>query len=176
MTVKKKIIIGSIVLAIVSGVIVFLVVKNKKKKNNQIVEDGISTDKSLIGKDPTPPIGLNLATPPQSVLTSPEYKEIKGKLSYINGTLDTMELQGGKIVNPKTGTPYSEGLLQYVWLAHNREFKKINAGLVPNASINPYVQKMLNDTISRNTSIFDPKKYNYEANWYLEYKSKGGKE
>jgi hypothetical protein len=176
MTVKKKIIIGSIVLAIVSGVIVFLVVKNKKKKNNQIVGDGISTDKSLIGKDPTPPIGLNLTTPPQSVLTSPEYKEIKGKLSYINGTLDTMKLQGGKIVNPKTGTPYSEGLLQYVWLAHNREFKKINAGLVPNASINPYVQKMLNDTIASNDRVFDSSVYNYNAKWYLDYKKRGGVE
>lgn len=173
---KKTLIIGGITLAVIAGVVTFFVIRRKNGKNNDLIDPSLSTSPSTRSQEGST-LTEDEPTPPE-VLNSKLYKESKDTLDYINGTLDMMKLKGGEIVSSTSGKPYSVGILQYNWLVHNKEFNKVleNMAKSSNAKAKPYVQKMLNETIARNTSIFDPKKYNYEANWYLEYKAKGGKE
>lgn len=166
MNTKKKIIIGSIIVSLIGAVIVLLVVK-KKKKNNL---DNLSSQEKdkLVNTDPNATNTTNAVIQlgiPQAVKNSSEFQKQKENLDYINGTLDMMKLINGKIVSTKSSTPFSEGLLQYTWLAHNREFKKIT---------NPYLKPILNKTISRNNMLFNPTVYNYNAQWYKDYKANGG--
>jgi len=153
MTNTQKIGIGISIGALIIGGIVYYIIKKKKKANTK--------QKPII----IPP---NLTN---NVLI----KSVKEKTDYIHGTLDTMKVVNNEIVSAKTSNPYSIGLLQGVWRIHQEELEKqrnkIKRSKEP-SNIKDFAFSLVNNVNDRNSTYFNPKEYNYQAQWYKDYLAK----
>jgi len=148
-----KIAIGVTLSALIIGGIIYYIVKKKKKVNTE-----------------QKPIVI-----PQDLSNNELIKSVKAKADYIHGTLDTMKVVDGVVVSAKTSNPYSIGLLQGVWRIHQEEFEKqrskIRSSNEP-SNVKEMALSLIKNVSDRNTLYFNPKDYNYEAQWYKDYLSK----
>jgi hypothetical protein len=111
---------------------------------------------------------------PKKHQDNPLIVSTKNKIDYIVGTLDTMQLKKGVIVS-KSGSPYDVGLLQGVWRIHNNQIdelkRKVDVSTQPK-EVKDIAYEMIKNVSDSNVSIFNPKEYSYEAQWYKDYLKK----
>ena len=164
-----KIILGvSAIILVIGGVWYFMKKKKKPKGTTKSNSLDISKDSVSVPKD-----ALSI---PKDYSNNELVKQIQDKTNYIHGTLETMKVVDNKIVNPKSGNPYSIGLLQGVWRIHKKQFDKLKLKINNSnelKGVKDFANKLVSNVDNRNTSIFSPKQYSYEAQWYKDYLKKG---
>ena len=162
MTTTTKIIIGATATILIGGGVWYFIKKRKTPKQP------LKKDEEV--KQVTKQVAI-----PKDYSNNELVKKVKDKTDYIHGTLDTMKVVNNKIVDSKNSNPYTVGLLQGVWLIHQREFDKLK-GIV-NSSKEPkgvkdFSIKLVENLTNRNSTIFNPKEYSYQTQWYKDYLKK----
>jgi hypothetical protein len=118
--------------------------------------------------------GVRIFTVPQEYDSNPLVKNIKSKTNYILGTIDTMQLKNGVIVN-KNNSLINIGLLQGIWRMHTEEMdrlkKIVSSSNEPN-NVKEVAYKLIENANDNNSAMFDPKFYNRESQWYKDYLSR----
>jgi hypothetical protein len=109
---------------------------------------------------------------PPSYANNPLVVSTKSKTNYILGTLDTMQLKNGVIVNKKTGSPIVIGLLQGIWRMHTEELERLKDVVDKSnepSDVKNVAYRLIENATHNNVQMFDPKEYSYQAQWYKDY-------
>jgi hypothetical protein len=143
-------------------------------------EDEDDDSKPPTTKPPTtkPPTTKPPTTKPSTTVDyslHPKIKKLKKKIDTIYLTLEDLENRNGVVVYKSSGKPVSYGLDQGVWILTQRDITGLKNAL--NAeTIKPEVKQFGLEVIEKLQrhldSIFDPKFYNYNTDWYKEYLKK----
>jgi hypothetical protein len=105
-------------------------------------------------------------------------KNLKTIISKEESLIETMCPKGsGVMVDCRTGSKFSSGLVQGVWIQRRRSINGMRRTLndtVQNTKVKKYGEGFIESFESLVDRKFDPKHYNKNTDWYREYLSGGG--